>query len=245
MKLQLLTLLSTGQSLIHDSNAHKASANTQFAHGAYEEAIQTYDKALASCPTYLDYELAVLRSNIAACYIKLSEWKEAIEAADRSLEGLERVDPTPKTITAEGEDGKNGAVEEVDEQTAARIEAFEKSGRNHADVQRIRIKSLLRRARARMEIGGWAALQGAEEDYKQLMRMQELPQTDKKSVEKALRELPPRLEEAKGKEMGEMMGKLKDLGNGILKPFGLSTDNFQFVKDENSGGYSVNFNQSR
>jgi len=64
-------------------------------------------------------------------------------------------------------------------------------------------------------------------------------------VEKALRQLPPRLEEAKQKEMGEMISKLKQLGNGILKPFGLSTDNFNMVKDEKTGGYSLQFNQNR
>lgn len=33
------------------------------------------------------------------------------------------------------------------------------------------------------------------------------------------------------------------LGNGLLKPFGLSTENFNMVKDENTGGYSMNFAQ--
>ena len=38
---------------------------------------------------------------------------------------------------------------------------------------------------------------------------------------------------------------VRQLGNGILKPFGLSTDNFNMVKDEATGGYNMNFNQSR
>ncbi|KAI9713084.1 MAG: hypothetical protein M1820_001069 [Bogoriella megaspora] len=240
--------------LVSESNTHKSSANTQFAHGAYEEAIQTYDKAISSLPAYLDYELAVLRSNISACHIKLAEWKEAIESADQSLDCLERLDPTAKPSTANGEPSpdsedarqtSSGVIEEVDDRTEVRLEAFQQSGRNTTDVRRIRIKSLLRRAKARFETGGWASLQGAEEDYKQLISMPELQETDRKAVQKQLRLLPAKLEEAKNKEMGDMMGKLKDLGNGILKPFGLSTDNFQFVKDEKTGGYSMNFDQGR
>ena len=80
-------------------------------------------------------------------------------------------------------------------------------------------------------------------DYKMLSSIPNLAPSDKKTVDKALQELPSRLETAKQKEMSEMMGKLKDLGNGILKPFGLSTDNFNFIKDEKSGGYNMQFQQ--
>ena len=80
-------------------------------------------------------------------------------------------------------------------------------------------------------------------DYKVLSSMSNLAPSDKKTVDKALRELPTRLEAAKQTEMTEMMGKLKTLGNGILKPFGLSTDNFNFIKDEKTGGYNMQFEQ--
>ncbi|KAI9859493.1 MAG: hypothetical protein M1813_006635 [Trichoglossum hirsutum] len=73
--------------------------------------------------------------------------------------------------------------------------------------------------------------------------MDNLPAADRKTVQLQLLSLPPRLDAAKEAEVGQMMGKLKELGNGLLKPFGLSTDSFNLTQDPATGGYSMQFNQ--
>jgi hypothetical protein len=166
--------------------------------------------------------MAVLRSNIAACYLKLEDWKAAIDAATASMGCLDRCLPasthaaTAESIDAQAnlDDHRATVVELSAENEEAEEEELDKLKRNdkrEEDVQRIRAKALLRRARAKTELAGWANLQGAEEDYKQLAAMDNLPAQDRTIVQKALRELPPRIQSAKDREMAEMMGKLKDV----------------------------------
>ncbi|KAL3452793.1 hypothetical protein BJX65DRAFT_154614 [Aspergillus insuetus] len=233
--------------LLEESKTIKAEANKLYSVASYDQAISAYDRALASCPSYLDYDVAVIRSNMAACYLKLEDWKAAVDSATACIEGLDRVVPPPKEESKDTSDtpGSADAVveisgddEEAEQEELKRIQASDEKRR---DVLRIRAKALMRRAKAKTELGGWGILQGAEEDYKILAAMDNLPADDRRIVQRALRELPERIGKARENEMAEMMGKLKDLGNGILKPFGLSTDNFKFVQDPKTGGYSMNF----
>ncbi|XP_072119785.1 tetratricopeptide repeat protein 1 isoform X2 [Mobula birostris] len=89
--------------------------------------------------------------------------------------------------------------------------------------------------------------------YEKTEKLDEALQDYKTIVEKdpsvvqareACMRLPQQIEERNEKMKEEMLGKLKDLGNMVLRPFGLSTDNFLLQKDPNSGSYSINFVQN-
>lgn len=78
------------------------------------------------------------------------------------------------------------------------------------------------------------------EDYTKVL---ELDPASKEAAE-ALPDLNRRITERNEKMKTEMMEKLKDLGNLVLRPFGLSTNNFQMTQDPSTGGYSFNFKQN-
>ncbi|KAM7359276.1 tetratricopeptide repeat domain 1 [Cochliomyia hominivorax] len=99
------------------------------------------------------------------------------------------------------------------------------------------VRALLRRAKLYEHED---KLDEALADYK---RVYELDPGQSEARE-ALVRLPPLIEERNERLKAEMLDKLKDLGNMILKPFGLSTANFQMQKDPNTGSYSINFNQN-
>jgi len=98
------------------------------------------------------------------------------------------------------------------------------------------LKALLRRAEIYDETD---KLDEALKDYQNVIEL------DPKNVaaNKAVRELPARIEERNEKLKAEMMDNLKKLGNMCLKPFGLSTNNFKLEQNE-SGSYNIQFQQN-
>ncbi|KAK0621646.1 hypothetical protein B0T17DRAFT_534698 [Bombardia bombarda] len=236
--------------LVAESNKHKAEASTLFTSGNYDAAINKYDMALGLLPATLDYELAVLRSNISVCHLNLEEWKEAITTATAALDNLDKAEQaSEEKYLADKADEEDVEEEIISPGAALAGPPLPESDKDYAlahrkrqeNIARIRAKALIRRARARSELGGWQNLEGAIADYKAIAAMSNLPASDMAFAWAQLKKLPARAKAAQEEETAEMWGKLKQLGNGILKPFGLSTDNFKMVQDEKTGGYSMNF----
>jgi hypothetical protein len=132
-------------SMLASSRALRASANSLFAISDYDGAVAGYERALAALPSYREYEAAVVRANMAACFVKTAEWKGVVREADQGLDALEEWEKEDSDAVEEVEPGESECGEEP------KVE----------DVRRIRSKLLLRRAKANAEIGGWAALQRA------------------------------------------------------------------------------------
>ena len=168
--------------MLSQSYAEKSEANDLFRSAQYSQAISVYDRALASVPNYLEYEIAVLKSNIAACHVKLLDWKAAIDEATKSIEALDRFEGPPATAKEKNTDAKGAShaepsssnddevVELADgeEDEGEALKKIQEDDKRKEDIRRIRIKALMRRARARSEQGDWGNLQGALEGTSQI-----------------------------------------------------------------------------
>ncbi|XP_054831528.1 tetratricopeptide repeat protein 1 [Eublepharis macularius] len=173
-----------------ESTKLKEEGNEQFKRREYEEAEDSYSKALEVCPACCSTDRSVLYSNRAAARMKQDKKEVAIGDCSKALE------LNPDYIKA----------------LLRRAELYEKTEK----------------------------LDEALEDYKNVL---EKDPSVHQAREACLR-LPRQIEERNEKLKKEMLGKLKDLGNFVLRPFGLSTDNFQVKQDSSTGSYSINFVQN-
>ncbi|KAK1267489.1 hypothetical protein QJS04_geneDACA016709 [Acorus gramineus] len=96
------------------------------------------------------------------------------------------------------------------------------------------LKALVRRGEAHEK------LEHYEESIADMKKILELDPSNDQAI-RAIRRLEPLAAEKREKLKEEMMGKLKEMGNSILGRFGMSVDNFQAVKDPNTGSYSISF----
>lgn len=122
---------------------------------------------------------------------------------------------------------KNSQFNEAEEDSSSAIE-----------LDPLYLKAFLRRAHAREMLD---KLTPALEDYRKVLEIDPGQLTAKEAASR----LPEQISIQQEKMKEECIGKLKDLGNIVLKPFGLSTDNFKMAQDPTSGGYNIKFSQEK
>lgn len=96
------------------------------------------------------------------------------------------------------------------------------------------VKPILKRAQLYKETQN---LDDALKDYQRVLELD--PSIGE--ARHACMTLPDEIKGRNEKLQAEMLGKLKELGNLVLKPFGMSTDNFKLVKEGEGGGYKIQF----
>lgn len=103
-------------------------------------------------------------------------------------------------------------------------------------------KARMRRIKANEQLDTMNSLQAACDDLNVLIDSRKTSGLDIQDLSKQLSILEPRLQTRQKAETEKVIGQLKDLGNGLLKNFGMSLDNFK-LQDDGKGGYNVNFNK--
>ncbi|WFC95799.1 hypothetical protein MBRA1_002453 [Malassezia brasiliensis] len=234
---------------LEEANALKALGNDQYGKKNYAVAITHYTDALARLPPRPDAASADADADAdAGDGARADDEAKVMEVGDD-----EPIGSTPvHTVSLE----EHLVFEEVGQ---LRVKLYANLAASHLKLEQYNeaiiastevlceeptnVKALHRRAVAHEQLGGWSHLNDAMRDYERLADLDTegyVPTSFRGELQANKQRIAQRVQEAGEQEKGEMLGKLKKLGNSVLGYFGLSTDNFQLTPQDN-GGYSLNF----
>jgi tetratricopeptide (TPR) repeat protein len=206
------------------------SQNTQRpVHYVDEEKLKEIEETLTEDEKHVRREECLGLKNEGNAKFKQEEYEQAIEVYTQALNMCPLAYPKDRAVLYSN---RSAAQMKLGELSVA-IEDCSRS----IELDPTYIKVLMRRAQMYETTD---KLEEALEDYK---RVVELDSSNGEAISACMR-LPDQIKVRNEKLKEEMMGKLKDLANLVLRPFSLSTDNFKLQQDPSTGSYSVNFQQN-
>lgn len=209
----------------------KVAGNELFKDGDISEALTLYRKALWCAPLkpLPSRHTATGKPSVSPTLPDGSAPAASSHTAtevDATEEEQQPVDTTDYTLTAQVYCNAGFCLMKLDVKEEA--EHMFSEAIRHDDSY---LKAYIRRADCYYMLQKWSSAYGDYESYEKLGGVLDAQGRARKVASKA------KVDE----EMQKMLGELKNLGNKILGNFGLSTDNFKFDKDPNTGGYSMRF----
>ncbi|GET92451.1 hypothetical protein, conserved [Leishmania tarentolae] len=209
----------------------KAAGNELFKEGNISEALTLYRKALWCAPLKPVAQPPTAADTSSVSPTPLNGSAPAANArttteCDAGKTEREPEDTTDYTLTAQVYCNAGFCLMKLDVKEEAAHMLSEAI--RHDDSY---LRAYIRRADCYYMMEKWSNAYGDYESYEKLGGVLDAQGRTRKAASKA------KVDE----EMQKMLGELKNLGNKILGNFGLSTDNFKFDKDPNTGGYSMRF----
>lgn len=200
----------------------KEEGNRVFKEGNFRLAVDLYSEGLVCCPTSCHEERSVLLSNRAAARFHL------IPSPDQGLTSLtqdSKVESPTRVLSRK----------EVQDEVIS--DCTQAIGLNPSYLKPLKKRAEVYRDYDDLD----TKLDECLADYKRIL---ELEPSNARQLHQVIRDLELRIQSRNERLKDEMMSKLKDLGNLVLKPFGLSTNNFEMTPND-SGGYSLNFKSTK
>ncbi|KAG5494112.1 hypothetical protein JKF63_01947 [Porcisia hertigi] len=216
---------------VEECSRLKAAGNELFKKGDISEALGLYRKALWCAPIKPAPPRPAAASPTRSPE-KSSDHNAPAEgeatAAESSGEGAETLpeDTTDYTLTAQVYCNAGLCLMKLGVEEEA-VHMFSQAILHDDSYS----KAYVRRADCYYNMQKWSNAYGDYESYEKLGGVLDAQGRARKMAAK----------EKVDEETKKMLGELKNLGNKVLGYFGLSTDNFKFDQDPNTGGYSMRF----